>query len=209
MIIATDSNNTFYKLNKKKGIPIVFIHGVGLDHSIWEPQADAFENTVLIYDILGHGKTPLNKNNVSFDDFSDQLLNLMNDLKIKKIHLVGFSIGSLIARNFATKFDERLQSLTLLCSIFNRSNEEQKIVKDRFEQTKKDNSLPKTSIKRWFTDDYLNNHPEISKKVGSILENNNMSNFIKIYSLFVHHKDEERFESIKAKIFFFIFVGDV
>jgi pimeloyl-ACP methyl ester carboxylesterase len=104
MIIATDSNNTFYKLNKKKGIPIVFIHGVGLDHSIWEPQADAFENTVLIYDILGHGKTPLNKNNVSFDDFSDQLLNLMNDLKIEKIHLVGFSIGSLIARNFATKF---------------------------------------------------------------------------------------------------------
>ena len=166
MIIATDSNNTFYKLNKKKGIPIVFIHGVGLDHSIWEPQADAFENTVLTYDILGHGKTPLNKNNVSFDDFSDQLLNLMNDLKIEKIHLVGFSIGSLIARNFATKFDERLQSLTLLCSIFNRSNEEQKIVKDRFEQTKKDNSLPKTSIKRWFTDEYLNNHPEISKKVG-------------------------------------------
>ena len=79
------------------------------------------------------------------------------------------------------KFDERLQSLTLLCSIFNRSNEEQKIVKDRFEQTKKDNSLPKTSIKRWFTDEYLNNHPEISKKVGSILENNNISNFIKIY----------------------------
>ena len=209
MIIATDSNNTFYKLNKKKGIPIVFIHGVGLDHSIWEPQADAFENTVLIYDILGHGKTPLNKNNVSFDDFSDQLLNLMNDLKIEKIHLVGFSIGSLIARNFATKFDERLQSLTLLCSIFNRSNEEQKIVKDRFEQTKKDNSLPKTSIKRWFTDDYLNNHPEISKKVGSILENNNMSNFIKIYSLFVHHKDEERFESIKAKTLVMTGEGDV
>ena len=209
MIIATDSNNTFYKLNKKKGIPIVFIHGVGLDHSIWEPQADAFENTVLIYDILGHGKTPLNKNNVSFDDFSDQLLNLMNDLKIEKIHLVGFSIGSLIARNFATKFDERLQSLTLLCSIFNRSNEEQKIVKDRFEQTKKDNSLPKTSIKRWFTDEYLNNHPEISKKVGSILENNNMSNFIKIYSLFVHHKDEERFESIKAKTLVMTGEGDV
>lgn len=146
---------------------------------------------------------------MSFDDFSDQLLNLMNDLKIEKIHLVGFSIGSLIARNFATKFDERLQSLTLLCSIFNRSNEEQKIVKDRFEQTKKDNSLPKTSIKRWFTDEYLNNHPEISKKVGSILENNNMSNFIKIYSLFVHHKDEERFESIKAKTLVMTGEGDV
>ena len=61
MIHATDANSTFYKLNKKKGIPIIFIHGVGLDSSIWESQIDAFENTVLVYDILGHGKTPLNK----------------------------------------------------------------------------------------------------------------------------------------------------
>ena len=133
MINATDSNNTFYKLNKKKGIPIIFIHGVGLDSSIWESQIDAFENTVLIYDILGHGRTPLNKDSVSFDDFSDQLLSLINELKIEKIHLVGFSIGSLIARNFATRFNKRLQSLTLLCSIFNRSKEQQKIVNDRFE----------------------------------------------------------------------------
>ena len=59
MINATDANNTFYVLNIKKEIPIVFIHGVGLNHSIWDPQINAFENTTLVYDILGHGKTPL------------------------------------------------------------------------------------------------------------------------------------------------------
>ena len=76
-----DSNGTFYLINKKKQTPIVFIHGVGLNHTIWEKQINEFENTVLIYDILGHGKTLLNKNKISFDDFSDQLLNLINDLK--------------------------------------------------------------------------------------------------------------------------------
>ena len=60
MINAKDSKGTFYKLNRKEGIPIVFIHGVGLDHNIWDPQIDEFDNTVLIYDILGHGRTPLN-----------------------------------------------------------------------------------------------------------------------------------------------------
>ena len=209
MIHATDANSTFYKLNKKKGIPIIFIHGVGLDSSIWESQIDAFENTVLVYDILGHGKTPLNKDNVSFDDFSDQLLNLINELKIEKMHLVGFSIGSLIARNFATRFNERLQSLTLLCSIFNRSNEQKKIVNDRFEQTKKENTLPKTSLKRWFTNEYLDKYPKVSEKIGSILENNNMSNFFKIYSLFVHHKDDERFDDIKVKTLVMTGEGDV
>ena len=198
MIIAIDSNNTFYKLNKKKGIPIVFIHGVGLDHSIWEPQADAFENTVLIYDILGHGKTPLNKNNVSFDDFSDQLLNLIDELKIEKMHLVGFSIGSLIARNFATRFSERLKSLTLLGSIYKRSNEQQKIVNQRFEQAKSELKLSRQALKRWFTDKYLENNPDIYEKISSILSSNNMANFLKVYELFVKHKNDENFSKIKV-----------
>ena len=88
MINATDSKGTFYILNKKDRTPIIFIHGVGLDHSIWDPQINEFDNTVLIYDILGHGKTPLNKNDLSFDDFSDQIINLIDELKFNKVHLV-------------------------------------------------------------------------------------------------------------------------
>ena len=137
MINAKDSKNTFYILNKKDNTPIVLIHGVGLNHKIWEPQINSFNNTVLVYDILGHGNTPLTKSKISFDDFSSQLLNLIDELKFHKIHLVGFSIGSLIARNFATKYDSRLESLTLLCSVFQRSEKQQEIVNDRFELSKK------------------------------------------------------------------------
>ena len=50
-----DSSGTFYLINKKEDVPIVFIHGVGLNHSIWDNQIREFENTVLVYDILGHG----------------------------------------------------------------------------------------------------------------------------------------------------------
>ena len=51
MINAKDSYNTFYSLNQKSGIPLVFIHGVGLNNTIWEPQVNAFENSVLTYDL--------------------------------------------------------------------------------------------------------------------------------------------------------------
>ena len=129
MINAIDANSTYYLLNKKNKTPIVFIHGVGLNHSIWSPQINYFDHTIVTYDILGHGKTPLKQENISFNDFSVQLLNLINELRFKKIHLIGFSIGSLIARNFATKHNDRLESLTLLCSIFHRSQEQQQIVK--------------------------------------------------------------------------------
>ena len=209
MINAKDSKNTFYLLNQKKDTPIVFIHGVGLNHTIWKPQIDAFNNTVIAYDILGHGKTPLNKDNISFDDFSNQLINLIDELKIKKIHLVGFSIGSLIARNFASKFNERLESLTLLCSIFQRNQEQQQIVKDRFELAKKSNTLSKQALKRWFTDDYLENNPNTYEKISLILEENNMENFLKVYQLFVNHEDNEKFENINTKTLVMTGEGDI
>ena len=209
MINAKDSKNTFYLLNQKKDAPIVLVHGVGLNHTIWEPQIDAFDNSVLAYDILGHGKTPLNKDNISFDNFSNQLINLIDELKMKKIHLIGFSIGSLIARNFASKFNDRLESLTLLCSIFNRTEKQQQIVKDRFELVKKSKSLSKQALKRWFTDDYLEKNPNIYEKISLILEENNMENFLKVYQLFVNHEDNEKFENINTKTLVMTGEGDI
>ena len=199
MINAKDSKNTFYILNKKQNTPIVLIHGVGLNHKIWEPQINSFNNTILAYDILGHGNTPLTKPQISFNDFSLQLLNLVDELKLKKIHLVGFSIGSLIARNFASNHSNRLESLTLICSVFQRNKEQQQIVNDRFELSKKSRSLSKQALKRWFTDDYINKNPNIYKKICSMLEENNIENFLKIYQLFVEHRDNEKFENIKTK----------
>ena len=199
MINAKDSKETFYTLNKKEKTPIVLIHGVGLTNKIWEPQIDSFKNTVLAYDILGHGNTPLNKDKISFDDFSLQLSSLIDELNIKKIHLIGFSIGSLIARNFATKHGDRLSSLTLLCSVFRRTKEQQQIVNDRFELSKKSKVLSKQALKRWFTDEYLEKNPRTYEKINSMLEQNNIENFLKAYELFVKHKDDEKFDNIKAK----------
>ena len=138
MTSGNTASGTFYVFNKQEqSIPIVFVHGVGLTYEIWQPQLDFFKNySTLSYDILGHGKSSLTKQNISFDDFSEQLINLINELKIDKIHLVGFSIGSLIARNFATKFNDRLQSLILLSSIYKRSKQQQKIVEERFAKPK-------------------------------------------------------------------------
>ena len=209
MINAKDSKNTFYILDKKTDVPIVFIHGVGLNHKIWEPQINVFENTFIAYDILGHGKTPLDKENLSFDDFSNQLINLIDELNIRRIHLVGFSIGSLIARNFASKYSDRLESLILLCSIFRRTEKQQQIVKDRFELAKKSKSLSKQALKRWFTDEYLEKNPNTYKKISSILEQNSIENFLKIYELFVNHKDDEQFEKIKTKTLIMTGEGDI
>ena len=201
MKTGNTKSGTFYVFNKKEqSIPIVFIHGVGLTYEIWQPQLDFFKDySNLSYDILGHGKSSLTKQNISFDDFSEQLIDLIDELKIEKIHLVGFSIGSLIARNFATKFSNHLQSLILLGSIYKRSEQQQKIVNERFNQAKKELKLSRQALKRWFTDKYLENNPNTYEKISSILYENNMANFLKVYELFVRHKNDENFEKIQTK----------
>ena len=200
MTTGTTASGTYYLFNKKEQqIPIVFVHGVGLTHEIWQPQLDFFKDrSTLSYDILGHGKSSLEKEKISFEDFSDQLIKLMGELNLKKIHLIGFSIGSLIARNFATRFNNQLQSLILLSSIYKRSDEQQKIVNQRFDQAKKELKLSRQALKRWFTDKYLENNPGIYEKISNILSSNNMSNFLKVYELFVNHKNKEDFEKIKV-----------
>jgi len=201
MITGNTASGTFYVFNKKEqSTPIVFVHGVGLTYEIWQPQLDFFKDySNLSYDILGHGKSSLTKQNISFDDFSDQLIELINELKIEKIHLVGFSIGSLIARNFATRYGDRLRSLVLLGSIYKRSEQQQKIVNERFNQAKKELKLSRQALKRWFTDKYLENNPDAYEKISSILSKNNIANFLKVYELFVKHKNDEDFKKIKTK----------
>jgi pimeloyl-ACP methyl ester carboxylesterase len=201
MITGNTASGTFYVFNKKEqSTPIVFVHGVGLTYEIWQPQLDFFKDySNLSYDILGHGKSSLTKQNISFDDFSDQLIELINKLKIEKIHLVGFSIGSLIARNFATRYGNRLRSLVLLGSIYKRSEQQQKIVNERFDQAKKELKLSRQALKRWFSDKYLENNPDTYEKISSILSKNNMANFLKVYELFVRHKNDEDFEKIQTK----------
>ena len=195
-----DSFGTSYSLNKvNEKTPIVFIHGVGLTKEIWDPQINFFKDyNSLTYDLIGHGKTPLKKSKVDFEDFSKQLLKLIKELNLDKIHLVGFSLGALIARHFASEHNGKLSSLIIHGSIYKRTEEQKRVVQNRFEVAKMDKSASKqTALRRWLSDDFTKKNPEIYKKIYSILEKNNRLNFLKCYEIFVNYVDDD---SILKKI---------
>jgi pimeloyl-ACP methyl ester carboxylesterase len=192
MQTKVDSFGTSYSLNKiNDKNPIVFIHGVGLAKEIWEPQINFFKNyNTLTYDLLGHGKTALNKSQLSFVDFPDQLFNLINELNFNKIHLVGFSLGALIARHFSAKHNDRLSSLIIHGSIYKRTEEQKRVVQNRFEVAKTNKPASKqAAIRRWLSENFIKKNPDVYKKIYSILEKNEHKDFLKCYEIFVNYID--------------------
>ena len=189
----------FKKLNDSA--PIVFIHGVGLTKEIWSPQLEFFKNhNILTYDLIGHGKTPLQKSQLNFEDFVKQLLNLIKELEIKKIHLVGFSLGSLIARHFAATHQENLSSLVIHGSVYKRSEEQKRVVQNRFELIKTSRPTSQDrAMRRWFSDTFIKENKEIYDKILDMLKQNDISNLLKAYKLFVNYEDNDEMLS-KIKI---------
>jgi len=191
---TSDSFETFYqfkKVNKKNSI--VFIHGVGLNNEIWQTQTNYFKDyNILTYDLPGHGKTPLKKTKLNFDDYIKQLLELTTELNLEKIHLVGFSLGALIARNFASTYNDKLSSLVLHGSIYKRTKDQERVVMNRFNVSKMNKEASKQgAIRRWFSEEFIKKNQDIYNKIYMCLKNNNLKNFLKSYDLFVNFKDDD------------------
>ncbi len=198
MSLNFDKNQNHYYFIKKNTIPLVFIHGVGLDHRMWNNQVNSLnEFSILTYDLLGHGKTPFNKDKLTLKDFSEQLLGLLDNLKIKKINLIGFSLGSLIALDFSSHFQNKIEKLILIGTSYKRSEQERSLVMERYNQAKLNKPISKQALKRWFSDKYLEDNPKTYDLFMNILNKKpeDHENFLKAYELFANHYDN--FDAIK------------
>ena len=187
-----DPNQNHYVYIKKDTTPLIFIHGVGLDHQMWDPQINSLkEFSTITYDLLGHGKTPYKKEKLSLNDFSNQLIEILEHLKIDKIHLIGFSLGSLIALDFVSKMQNKVDKLILIGTTYKRSIEERSLVLDRYNQAKLNKPISKQALKRWFTDKYLEENPKTYDSFMNILNKNSVDhkNFLKAYESFANHED--------------------
>jgi pimeloyl-ACP methyl ester carboxylesterase len=101
------------------GEPIVLLHPATGSAAIWGYQQSAFARAgfrVIGYSRRGHGKSPATKNGDNGSAAQD-LLELMNYLKVARFHLVGTAAGGIVAFDFAISFPERLSTLTIANSL--------------------------------------------------------------------------------------------
>ena len=96
------------------GRPLVFLHGAGCDHAMFEPQFPVFTGeTVIAWDARGHGGSKLGKEFI-FADMLDDLSALLDELQICKATLIGQSMGGNLAQAFCKKYPDRVEKMVLI-----------------------------------------------------------------------------------------------
>ncbi len=96
-------------------IPIIFLHGFPFNKTMWEGQLEFLQSTyrLISCDIRGFGKSTNDESRLSIDLFTDDLIELMDQLEIEKVILCGLSMGGFIALNAVKRFPERFEALIL------------------------------------------------------------------------------------------------
>lgn len=109
--------NIYYNISGNTNAPtIVFLHPAFSDHRAFNTQIDYFSKDyqVITIDLIGHGLSKALKSNDKIDSSSEHINKILELEGIKKVHLVGVSMGSLVAQYYAYQHPQKIISLTAL-----------------------------------------------------------------------------------------------
>ncbi len=101
-----------------EGTPVILAHGFPLDRSIWYPILPKLSEKahVVLPDLRGHGQSPVPDGVYSMRLMAEDLVALMDQLKIEKAVLAGHSMGGYVSLAFARAYPNRLAGLALVAT---------------------------------------------------------------------------------------------
>jgi len=102
------------------GVPVVFMHAATGSSRVWEHQVPAFAAAgyrFIAYDRRGWGRSVIDPAGPQPGSAADDLLALMDHLRIDRFHLVGTAAGAFASLDFALSFPQKLRSLVVANSI--------------------------------------------------------------------------------------------
>jgi 3-oxoadipate enol-lactonase len=175
MQVNINGIETRYVLSNEGGGPwLTFIHQLGGDLSIWDQLAGYFRDdfTVLRYDVRGHGHTALYDQPFSVEDLSNDLAALLDALGAPTTHLVGLSMGGMIAQQFALDHPSRIDTLTLADTSAGTTPENRGVWDQRASAARREGmtSLVSATLNRWLTPDFQAAHPEAVEPIREVLQ---------------------------------------
>ncbi|MGI6215420.1 MAG: alpha/beta fold hydrolase [Christensenellales bacterium] len=102
-------------IDEGQGLPFIFLHGLGGDIQQILSSFDVSEGIRLIsLDMQGHGKSQADWGDYNFNSLANDVISLMDFLKLNKAAIGGISMGAAVSINIAVRFPEKIQKLLLV-----------------------------------------------------------------------------------------------
>ena len=164
-MVKVNDINMYYEIHgNANSFPLILIMGWGGTTEWWDSamiEELAKQYKVVIFDNRGIGKTDKPELKYTVKMFADDTVGLMNKLDIQKTHLLGISMGGMIAQEIAINYPNRIEKL-ILCSTHSGMSFVSKILtkillffgKRRMKDPEKGTEL---LISLLFTEDFINN----------------------------------------------------
>ncbi|WP_027144615.1 alpha/beta fold hydrolase [Mesorhizobium sp. WSM3626] len=190
------------------GAPVLFIHGVGMNAAIWQPQIDRMAGSwdVIAIDMLGHGRSPLPPPNPELADYADQAIRLLDHLGLDKVSVVGHSMGALVAQELALRAAQRVRGIVSLNAVFRRPPELAEAVRQRAAALTGQGDATGTAqtIARWFGDPVPAELEAAAGKTVSALSAVDPEGYARTYRLFARADGDhaERLQTLAVPALF-------
>ncbi|WP_137934995.1 alpha/beta fold hydrolase [Mesorhizobium comanense] len=176
------------------GTPVLFIHGVGMNAAIWQPQIERMTDRfdVVAIDMLGHGQSPLPPQHPELADYADQAVRLLDHLGLDKVFVVGHSMGALVAQELALRAPGRVRRIVSLNAVFRRPPELTEAVRQRAAALtgRGDAAGTAQTIARWFGDPVPAELEATAQKTASALSAVDPEGYARTYRLFARADDD-------------------
>lgn len=97
------------------GAPVVLVHAIGCDHTMWDSLAGALSPSyrVIRVDVRGHGQSPVTPRPYTLELLADDIAALLDGMGIARAHFVGLSLGGMIGQAFALRHAAKLDRLVI------------------------------------------------------------------------------------------------
>ncbi|GEB50050.1 alpha/beta fold hydrolase [Streptomyces cacaoi] len=165
------------------GTPVVLLHGVGLDRRMWDRcrPALAARHRVRAVDLRGHGASPAAAPGLGLTELADDVLKVSE----RPAHLVGFSLGALVAAAVALREPSAVASLTLVSSVARRSARERESVLRRLHTAREDfTAAADAAVERWFAPRWRAEEPQLADSVRATLLGQDRASYLACYEVF-------------------------
>jgi pimeloyl-ACP methyl ester carboxylesterase len=175
------------------GPDVVLLHGVGLDRTLWDRCLPTLveDHRVTTLDLRGHGSSAPASPGTRLGDLADDVLGVLDAVGAERAHLVGFSLGALVAAHVAVHHGDRVATLSLVSSVAQRTPDERASVLRRLDAARSD--LPGTveaAVARWFDEDWREREPGLVSDVRRTMLANDPTSYLACYTVFADGDQE-------------------